>query len=256
MSLGRLLRISFLLILLLVVWSGSYWQLYRLQQWQRPVWVQIHPFNLDQSEAADAYIKQLSALPWQPGEAFFSQAWQQYKGGSAWLPVRFRLGEPLRVLPPPVPDSQSPLAVMSWSLRLRWWQFWHGPEAKGADIRMYLLLVDPKQHSQVPHSYGLKGVGMGVVHGFASSDMHGSNVVVLVHELLHTLGATDKYDPQSLLPLFPAGYANAMQQPLYPQPAAEIMAGRIALGERQAVIPRSLQQVVMGAQTAAEIGWR
>ena len=41
--------------------------------------------------------------------------------------------------------------------------------------------------------------------------------------------------------------------PLYPQRHAEIMGGRIALAENDAVIPKSLKYAVIGAKTAREI---
>lgn len=77
----------------------------------------------------------------------------------------------------------------------------------------------------------------------------------MAHELLHTLGATDKYDLATNLPIYPAGYANPDAQPLHPQNAAELMAGRIALKESKAEMPISLSGTVVGLTTAAEIGW-
>ena len=44
------------------------------------------------------------------------------------------------------------------------------------------------------HSTGLQKGMLGVVNAFASADQEGSNAVVIAHELLHTFGATDKYD--------------------------------------------------------------
>jgi hypothetical protein len=79
--------------------------------------------------------------------------------------------------------------------------------------------------------------------------------MVLAHELLHTLGATDKYEPGSNAPRFPDGYAAPTAKPLLPQSKAELMAGRIPLDERRAAIPESLRQVLIGNATAAEIGW-
>jgi hypothetical protein len=82
------------------------------------------------------------------------------------------------------------------------------------------------------------------------------NNVIVAHELLHTLGATDKYDPSTTQPLFPAGFADPEQSPLYPQKFAEIMAGRIPLSESESDTPRDLELAIIGPQTAAEINWR
>lgn len=79
--------------------------------------------------------------------------------------------------------------------------------------------------------------------------------MVLAHELLHTLGATDKYALTSNLPLFPDGFAEPDAKPLLPQSKAELMAGRIPLDDRHATIPDSLRNVVVGQLTAREIGW-
>jgi hypothetical protein len=79
--------------------------------------------------------------------------------------------------------------------------------------------------------------------------------VVIVHELLHTLGATDKYDPATSQPLFPEGYAEPDAKPLYPQRFAEIMAGRIAVSDDETEMPEGLARVVVGPETAREINW-
>ncbi len=49
--------------------------------------------------------------------------------------------------------------------------------------------------------------------------------------------------------------ANRTVEPLYPQEFGEIMAGRIATSARDAVIADSLEQMLVGPQTAHEIGW-
>jgi hypothetical protein len=71
---------------------------------------------------------------------------------------------------------------------------------------------------------------------------------------MHTLGATDKYAANNM-PDYPAGYAEPYREPLFPQTAAEIMGGRIPLSPTRARMPESLDEVVVGVQTAAEIHW-
>ena len=85
--------------------------------------------------------------------------------------------------------------------------------------------------------------------------MAGSNNIVIAHELLHTVGATDKYDLATEMPLYPAGFADPARTPLYPQDDAEIMAGRRALSAQEAEMPASLRNVVVGPATAREIHW-
>jgi hypothetical protein len=57
------------------------------------------------------------------------------------------------------------------------------------------------------------------------------------------------------LPLHPAGFAEPDKMPLYPQAAAEIMAGRIAWSTTVARMPGSLDEVVVGPATTREIRW-
>src|SRR5262249_43264658 len=108
---------------------------------------------------------------------------------------------------------------------------------------------------RLAHSIGLQKGLLGVVNAFASAAMDAENNVVITHELLHTFGATDKYDPASNRPLFPEGYAQPTARPLYPQRKAEIMAGRIPINPEQAEAPRGLDEVVIGGRTAQEINW-
>jgi hypothetical protein len=77
--------------------------------------------------------------------------------------------------------------------------------------------------------------------------------VIIAHEFLHTLGATDKYDPATGMPEFPLGFSEPERKPRFPQRFAEIMGGRIPVADNDAVIPSSLKYVTIGATTAREI---
>ena len=83
--------------------------------------------------------------------------------------------------------------------------------------------------AELPHSVGLRKLLLGVAHVFANRRQQPVNNVVIAHELMHTLGATDKYDPANNLPIFPQGFAEPDREPLYPQRFAEIMGGRIPI---------------------------
>ena len=78
----------------------------------------------------------------------------------------------------------------------------------------------------------------------------------MVHELLHTFGATDKYDLSTGQPIYPIGYADSNQQPLYPQRQAELMAGYVPLSQSKSKMPESLQQTRINEITAIELGWK
>ena len=141
---------------------------------------------------------------------------------------------------------------------MRWWSW--GVERKHdeipAHIRVYFILHDPDISPRVTDSLGLQKGLIGVIYGFASRQYRRSNNVIIAHELLHTVGAKNKYDLSTNLPLYPDGYAEPDRQPLYPQRLAEIMGGRVPLSRSRAETPRSLKRTVVGSQTAQEIRWQ
>src|SRR5256885_10386131 len=102
---------------------------------------------------------------------------------------------------------------------MRWFAA-HATEVPGRApprIRLFVLYHDPATLDRVPDSHGLQKGLIGVVHAFAQAAMAGSNNIVIAHELMHTLGASDKYDLGSGAPLYPIGFAEPDREPLYPQ---------------------------------------
>ena len=104
------------------------------------------------------------------------------------------------------------------------------------------------------HSFGLPEGLIGVANGFAVARAEPQNAVVIAHEILHTAGATDKYDEQGL-PRSPEGYAEPGRQPLFPQTHAELMAGSVPLSATEARLPIGLDECVVGPATAREVKW-
>jgi hypothetical protein len=96
---------------------------------------------------------------------------------------------------------------------------------------------------------------MGVV--FASDDPEewGNVLCVIVHEMLHAVGATDRRGSDDVI-LHPRGYADPSAEPLLPQKKAEIMALGIPVTETEEIRVESLDDVVMNIWTAKEIGWK
>jgi hypothetical protein len=121
---------------------------------------------------------------------------------------------------------------------------------------LFVLYHDPVLHPVLPHSVGLQKGLFGIVNAFADPRADGMNQTVCAHELLHTLGATDKYRLTDNQPQHPQGFAEPQRQPLYPQTFAELMGGRIPRSATESDIPHSLDQVLIGPQTATEIGWK
>jgi hypothetical protein len=154
-----------------------------------------------------------------------------------------------------LPQGRSGLDAIKYSLRLRWYAFRHTPFWQSiGTIRLFVLYHDLKYDESLPHSLGLQKGLLGVVHVFASGGQTAQNNVVITHELLHTLGATDKYGANGE-PVHPEGFADHLPPPRYPQDKAEIMAGRIPVSERESRIPANLGETVVGYKTVSEIGW-
>ena len=149
------------------------------------------------------------------------------------------------------------LGTIWWSLEMRWLALKLGWQSGGPkpDIVAFAIYHDSAASAVLDRSTALRKGLIAVTNLFASRDARGSNQVVLAHELLHTLGATDKYARESNLPQFPDGFADPSVTPPLPQKKAELMAGRIPLDERHAATPESLRTVVVGRLTAEEIGW-
>ncbi len=232
------------------------WQEYRLSQWRTPLNVALYPVNADASPVVDAYISQLHAQDFEVLDRFFSQEALRYHLALR-RPVSFYLGPRVMEVPEPPPALDSHwLDIMAWSLKFRWFGWCHQPDiGRPVDIRLYLLYYDPAQHPHLRHSTALHKGRIGRVNLFADEKNHATNTVIVAHELLHTLSATDKYDLRTGLPLFPQGYAEPYVQPLYPQSKAELMAGKIPKTPAKARMARGLDEVIIGRPTAREIGW-
>jgi hypothetical protein len=251
----KFLRIAVLLIILATVAQEAWLSTSRATSWQDPLRVAIYPLNGDGSNATTGYLKGLRSGTFAPLEDFFAEEAQRHALDLA-KPVSITLAPSVSELPPQPPRNGSAFDNVTWSLKMRWWAWRHDavPGAK-PQIRLFVLFFDPAGHDRLPHSVGLQRGKIGLVNAFATQAMAGSNSVIITHELLHTLGATDKYDLASNLPHFPDGYAEPERVPRHPQVFAEIMGGRIPTTEATAEIPASLAQTLIGPATAAEIGW-
>jgi hypothetical protein len=251
-----MLRILILLLVLLVVALSAWQDRYRSTRWREPLYVAIYPIAADQSPVTLRYVAALDAERFKPIDRFFMREGERYRLTAA-EPVRTRLRNELHDQPPQRAPDAGMLATALWSLKLRFWA-WRasGHVNEPEDIRMFVLYHDPALTPQVPHSLGLTKGLIGVVYAFAAPQMDGENAVVIAHELLHTVGAGDKYSSGNDAPRFPDGYGDPNQVPLYPQRFAEIMAGRIMLSPDRWQQAASLDEALIGPATALEIRWR
>jgi hypothetical protein len=250
-----MLRVLILLLVLLVVASTTWQDRYRSTRWREPLYVAIYPIAADDSAVTSGYLAVLDAARYQPINLFFTHEAERYRL-DLHEPVKIRLRARLQDLPPQRAPSAGTFATALWSLRLRYWA-WRasGHVNEPEDIRIFVLYHDPARTPVVPHSLGLTKGLIGVVYAFAAPEMNGANNVVIAHELLHTLGASDKYSPGNDAPRFPDGYGDPYQVPLFPQRTAELMAGRRMLKIDQWQQAESLDEVVIGPATALEIRW-
>jgi hypothetical protein len=224
--------------------------------WKAPLWVGVFPLNGDGSAVAQRYIESLTPRDFADIETFFQREAPRY-GRTLAQPVHIELYPQSNRLPPTLAPGSGPIGTAWWSLKLRWFAA-HAENVPGKappQVRLFVLYFDPAGLHEIPDSHGMQKGLVGVVYAFADTAMAGSNAVVIAHELLHTLGATDKYEAGTGAPSFPAGFADPRQQPLYPQARTEIMAGRRALSASESEMPRSLREVVVGPATATEIRW-
>lgn len=252
----KTIRITILTIILFFVATEAWLVSVRATDWNEALWVVVYPINGDGSKVAQRYIEGLEEDDFDDIESFINKQGKRYRGVDADL-IEMSIAPMVESRPPSPPRNGAVLQTMWWSLTMRYWAMGHDSyDGPGPDIKIYAQYYDPAQHPVLPHSLGLKKGMLGVVHVYAAVKQKGSNNVVMTHELLHTLGATDKYTMADNMPIYPYGYAEPDRVPVLPQRFAEIMGGRIAVDTNKAVIPGSLANVVIGDKTAYEINWR
>jgi hypothetical protein len=248
------LRYLILLLILLFVAVNEALNRMRSTDWDRPLVVQLYAVSGDSRAATERYIDSLQEEHFEPVEKFVNREARRY--GVAIDAIEVEYQGRLQSHPPQPPGGHSMLENIWWSLRFRAWSTWRGwtSDDSSGDIELFISYYDTETSQALRHSVGLQRGLIGIINAFADPAYRGSNQVVITHELMHTLGATDKYAPGNM-PRHPSGYAEPYRQPLYPQRAAEIMGGRIPLSPNQARMPQSLAEVVVGPVTAAEINW-
>lgn len=194
-------------------------------------------------------------------EDLLAEEFVRHHGPGGPRPVKILIFGPVDVAAPPPPapagDGLVDLARYAWeksrySARI---DEAAGIEARGLDSRVYLV-------TRPGHARGrnfVEGLSeQGGRAGFVEVDLDPSMVdfalFVFAHELLHTLGATDKYDATGITKI-PEGLAEPDAVPLYPQRFAEVMARMRPVKPGVEEPPASLDELRVGSATAREIGW-
>lgn len=123
------------------------------------------------------------------------------------------------------------------------------------DSRIYVAARPPaSDQTQMVEGESEEGGRVGIVEVELNASMVDFALFVVAHELMHTMGATDKYDSQGNT-LIPAGLADPTRRPLFPQPCAEVMARNRPVDQGVEEPPTDLQDLCVGPTTAREIGW-
>jgi len=252
----RKLRIAILLLILGIAAYSNWYDRLSTTDWDETLYVGVFPIDDADNEATRNYIARLNPASVADIEQFLNREARSH-GVTIPRPVSVELYPPVTEKPPERAAGNNLLQDMWWSLKVRMYAR-RAARASGRpppQIRVFVRYHDPSFTRSVPHSVGMQKGLVGVVHAFADREMTATNNVVIAHEILHTLGATDKYDPATLAPLYPGGYAEPERQPRFPQSLTEIMAGRFAIDSNTFEMPDSLVDVRVGPATALEIRW-
>jgi hypothetical protein len=253
----RRLRIGLLLGLLVftAAWGArTAWKRWSRGNWQRPVQVGLVLLSPDAG---------VEAGPWRLGAALLAghldaeRARWRGPGGSAFEitvvgPVRWNGTLPFS---PPTGSlvDRAGHAVAVWRT-VRDIDRAAGGEVGGFDVRVFLLCAPPPD-GQLGFAEGSGAVNgeVAFVRGTCDGDLT-LPLQAVGHELLHTVGATDRYDADGHA-RDPDGLADPGRIPPYPQVHAEWMVGEVPLGPGRGRLPGSLDELRVGPVTAREIGW-
>lgn len=253
----KAIRILILLVILAAAAFYTKTQKLKSRSWSAPLDVVIYRINGDNnSPIVSDYINELDDSVFIPIDRFIEKQSQKYSLITSH-PTQIHLGPVISIQPPESPPPGSNYAaIIWWGLKFRYWAYKNTPDSDSNlhRIRVFVHYHEAAEGRRLQHSLGLNKGLLAVVHAFASIDQDQQNNIVIVHELLHTVGATDKYAADRE-PIFPIGYADPVQSPLYPQTRAEIMAVRIPLSTTSSRMAGSLDQCIISEQTAREINW-
>ncbi len=255
----KAIRIIILMMILVKAVQQSYAESMDLG-WQKKFYVAVYPINAERSRTpahaeVNAHIKSLKDEDFEEITTFFSKQAQEYNLGLG-RPIEVMLGDSIAFAPPAPPNPDSTAQVMLWSVGFRFYSWMFAPSTEvEPDIKLYLVYHDPETNPSLGFSTALEKGRIGRINVYGERFYHQKNLVVIAHELLHTLKASDKYDMDNNMPSFPDGFAEPKKTPLYPQRYTELMGGRLPIAIDEAQMPENLAETIIGYKTAKEIGW-
>ncbi len=251
----KTLRVTLLLAFLATAAVLTHHQITETRSWSGTLDVVVFPINGDAGASTGEYIDKLDDKALADINFWFAREAKKYRLQQQ-RPVNVRLGPEVNTAPPRFPTNTNAASVLFWGLRFRWWAFRNTPKIDRTltTVRLFVMYYQGENDTPLQHSLGMQKGLLGLVHAFAIDHQTAQNNIVIAHELLHTVGAIDKYVSWGA-PAYPAGYADPRRQPLFPQQEAEIMAGRIPVSHQKSYMPSSLRSVVINNFTASEINW-
>jgi hypothetical protein len=264
-------RVAFLssVLLAVLIYAGRDYSARRARtDWARPLDVALVLLEAESERAAESapavtprldpealatFIERVPAL-----EQALSREFERY--GGAFRPIHFTIFGPApeRAAPPAAsaePGWLEPLRV-SYGL----WRFARASDAASGvagsfDGKIYVALSAPRSARRaLVEGLGQEGGRIAVTRIELSVDSVDFGLFVVAHELLHLVGASDRYAPDGTA-LVPDGLGDPEREPLYPQDSVEVMARGRVLEPGREQPPSDLEQLRVGRRTASEIGW-
>jgi hypothetical protein len=253
------LRVSLLLAILSVVAlrGGIDWYERRVRtSWHRPLSVALVLVERDVIEPSTL------ALVNERARELEQRLASEYRrhAGREFAPVSFVVTTAVKVdQPPPKMREQAVLGLVSGTYdRWRWTRdidALAGVDPSAYDARVYLVMKRAGQDLAFVEGDSELGGRVAVAQVDIEPEMVDLSLFVVAHELMHTLGASDKYDSEGRA-VYPSGFAEPTRFRLYPQPGAEVMARNVPVAARSERPPNTLDELFVGETTAREIGWR
>ncbi len=253
----KFIRVVILLAILFVVASNTIMSKSRAADWDRTLYVSIYPLLAanNNSTQSKKFLQQLKPQTYKSIETYFVRELDRY-GKNSERPVAITLHESINSTPPVLAEGAGRVAIGIWSLKLRYWAWRASANSDGVpgDVQIFINYHAASSRQLLERSTALSKGQIGIVNVRSGRANKAMNNVIITHELLHTLGASDKYNLANGQPDDPAGLADPERKPRYPQNNAEIMAVKIALSKTQWKNPKNIGQTVIGKKTAEEIG--
>lgn len=243
------LRVGVLLTLLvgIAAWGAlRQRKLDRRTEWRKPLRVSVVLVSTEpvSEEVTAAWAKGLDAL----------DGWFHAEGTRLGLPLEFPVHfelapRPLLAEVPSPPGEGSGDWQDAIALRSKLKSLAEQGHPGLFDVR--LLVALRQNEARRVEGLGEAGGTIGLIDGNAGDTELTLELIALAHELLHCLGAEDAYDAQGHA--LPRGLVEPERG--FPQSFAEVMVGEVPVTPSEGRLPKSLEEVRIGDETAREVGW-